>query len=264
MAATTKHGGLGWRPSVPDMRDLRFTPAPGATAALPPKIDLRSAMPPVYDQGNLGSCTANAIGAAVEHALIQSGRESFLPSRLAVYYDERVLEHAVKEDAGAEIRDGFKVLARKGAAPEALWPYDDGPARFKRKPPARYYAAANNHQAVVYKRVAQTDAEMKAALAGGFPIVVGFTVYESFESDAVAKAGVVPMPGMTEKVLGGHAVLVVGYDDQTVGPTWGPGRWLVRNSWGPDWGQAGYCTMPYAYLTNPQLAGDFWLLESVE
>lgn len=257
MAATTRHGGLGWRPSLPDHRDLRYTPAPGAAATLPPAVDLRPAMPPVQDQGQLGSCTANAIGAAVYHALAAAGRDPFLPSRLAVYYGERLIEGTIREDAGAEIRDGFKVLAREGAAPEELWPYDDGPVRFARRPPRRYYDRANNHQAVVYRRVAQTDAEMRAALAAGLPIVAGFTVYSSFETDAVARTGAVPMPQLSDAALGGHAVLVVGYDDAA-------GRWTVRNSWGEGWGSSGYFTMPYAYLTNPQLAGDFWVLEATE
>ena len=91
-------------------------------------------------------------------------------------------------------------------------------------------------------------------MAGGYPFEFGFTVYESFESQEVAQTGVVPMPQQTEKVLGGHAVMAVGYDDAQQ-------RIIVRNSWGTSWGQQGYFTMPYAYLTNHQLSSDFWTIQ---
>ena len=107
-----------------------------------------------------------------------------------------------------------------------------------------------------YQRVTQVLLQMKGCLASGFPFVYGFTVYESFESDAVAKTGVVPMPAPTEKVLGGHAVVAVGYDDSTQ-------RFIVRNSWGPGWGMGGYFTIPYAYLTDSNLADDFWTVRLV-
>ncbi len=115
--------------------------------------------------------------------------------------------------------------------------------------------AAANH-VVSYQRVTRSLPQLKGCLAEGFPFVFGFTVYESFESDEVRAGGVVPMPSSGEQVLGGHAVLAVGYDDGTQ-------RFLVRNSWGTEWGQHGHFTMPYAYLTERNLSSDFWTLRAV-
>ena len=150
-----------------------------------------------------------------------------------------------KSDAGAEIRDGIKVVARLGAPHETLWPYDI--AKFTQKPSAKVYQDALKHRAISYFRIDHTSLdELLACLAGGFPFVFGFTVYESFESPEVSKTGVVQMPGYGERVVGGHAVLAVGYDQKSE-------RFLVRNSWGTAWGQKGYFTMPYHYLTNGDL-----------
>jgi C1A family cysteine protease len=107
-----------------------------------------------------------------------------------------------------------------------------------------------------YQRVVRSLPQLRGCLAEGFPFIFGFTVYESFESDAVASTGVAPMPGPGERVLGGHAVLAVGYDDADQ-------RFLVRNSWGTKWGNGGYFTMPYAYLTERNLSSDFWTLRTV-
>jgi C1A family cysteine protease len=110
---------------------------------------------------------------------------------------------------------------------------------------------------VAYKRVARDLTQMRGCLASGYPFVFGFTVYDSFESAAVAKNGVLNMPGGGEKVVGGHAVLAVGYDDAAQ-------RFRVRNSWGAGWGQKGYFTIPYSYLISASLASDFWMLTTVE
>jgi C1A family cysteine protease len=209
----------------------------------------------VYDQGQLGSCTGNAIAAAYEFDVKKQGKKDFLPSRLFIYYNERLMENTIQSDAGAEIRDGIKSIAQYGVCPESYWPYDI--RKFANKPPKTAYKSALLHQAVTYRRVSQTVADLKACLASGIPVVIGFSVYESFESDEVARTGVLNMPAPGEQLLGGHAVLVVGYDDAT-------GRWLVRNSWGSGWAQAGYFTMPYAYLTDSDLAADFWAVQTVE
>ena len=251
MAALAKRrtSRYGWRPDLPDHRDLLFT-AP-SVGVLPERVDLESTMPPVYDQGQLGSCTANAIGALVEHAQLVQHEVERTPSRLFIYYGERQIEGTVREDSGAQIRDGMKVVASLGTPPETLWPYDI--AKFARKPPAKAYAAARQHLALAYKRVAQAPTLLKAALAAGHPVVFGFTVYESFESAQVAQTGIVPLPAPGEQAIGGHAVVLVGYDEATQ-------RFKVRNSWGTGWGQEGYFTMAYAYVTNPRLASDFWVL----
>ena len=243
----------GWKPDLPDFRDFAYM-AP-RVAALPPKADLRPQCPPVYDQGQLGSCTANAIGGAIEFDQMKQKQADFVPSRLFIYYNERVIEGTVSQDAGAQIRDGVKSVNKLGVPPEALWPYRI--SKFAQKPPATAFTAALKHQVVSYQRVTQDPAQLRGCLAAGYPIVFGFTVYESFESAQVAKTGVVNMPATGEKVVGGHAVLCVGYDD-------GAQRFTVRNSWGAQWGMNGYFTMPYTYLTSSGLASDFWMLTTVE
>jgi C1A family cysteine protease len=245
----------GWRPDTPDMRDKLSAVAVRAISKLPPSVDLSAQkwMPPVYDQGQLGSCTGNAIAGGFEFDLGKQKLPVFQPSRLAIYYDERVIERTTREDAGAEIRDGMKVIAKTGAAPETLWPYVE--SKFAQKPSKTYYNAARAHTCVLYQRVAQTEAAIKSVLASGLPIVFGITVYESFESDAVAESGTVPMPKKTEKSLGGHAILMVGYTKS---------RLKFRNSWGKDWGKNGYATLPLDYVLNSDLASDFWTIQTVK
>jgi C1A family cysteine protease len=245
----------GWRPSRPDHRNFKYSPTPHA--ALPASVDLRKnpAMPAIWDQGELGSCTAHGGGAlhCYMHNLNKAG--TFMPSRLGIYYCERDLEGTVKEDAGASVADCLKVLNKTGAGHEKLWPYNI--AKFKQKPPKQLYLDAAKYRVQKYEQVDNTNATLlKTALAAGKPVVFGFTVYESFEAESVAKTGVVPMPGKDESVLGGHCVLLVGYDDSKK-------QWIVRNSWGTGWGDQGYCYFPYAFLTNADLASDFWVADVV-
>ena len=249
-------GRYGWVPDLPDQRDHLFA-VPGALATrLPGSVDLRPKCPPVLDQGQLGSCTANALANAhLFNQLAQPGGQDQLPSRLFIYWNERNLEGTTNSDSGAQIRDGIKVLAKLGAPPEPLWPY--AIAKFATKPPAKAYQAALSHQALTYQRVTQSLSQLKGALALGFPVVFGFTVYESFESPAVAKTGIVPMPGAAERAVGGHAVMAVGYDDSKQ-------VFRVLNSWGSGWGQKGFFTIPYAYLVSSDLASDFWTLRLVK
>ena len=151
-------------------------------------------------------------------------------------------------------RDGIKSVSKDGAPHETLWPYDI--SQFTTKPSAAAYKDALKHRAILYQRLTQTVDQLKGCLASGYPFVFGFSVYESFESQAVAKSGKVPMPKAKEKQIGGHAVLAVGYDDASK-------RFIVRNSWGTGWGLAGYFTIPYAYLTDTNLADDFWTIKQV-
>ena len=245
----------GWRPDHPDMRDYLLAVEPAK--ALPRRVSLRSQMPPVYDQGQLGSCTANSIGAILEFNELKQGETvAAPPSRLFIYYNERAMEGTISQDSGAEIRDGIKSVAQLGAPPETSWPYVI--TKFARKPPARAYKTALKHQAIRYARVAQTDMGIQNVLAAGYPISFGFTVYESFESD-VGSDGIVPMPEPGEATLGGHAVVAVGYKQIR--------RQLYfecRNSWGPDWGDNGYFWLPAIYVTSRSLAQDFWVIEQVE
>ena len=253
---TRKIERYGWIPDLPDQRDFVYAAPPAILAALPPKKDLTRKCPPVYDQGALGSCTANAIGGAHEFEQInRDAKKAFTPSRLFIYYNEREIEHTVNEDSGAMIRDGIKTVVKQGVCRELDWPYVV--AKFTQKPPKSCYEDALNHQVVSYRRLAQNLNQMKSCLASGYPFVFGFSVYETFESIAVTKTGKVPMPKNGEAMLGGHAVMAVGYNDTNQ-------CFIVRNSWGAKWGKKGYCFMPYAYLTNPDLAADFWTIRMIE
>lgn len=244
----------GWKPDVPDHRDKRFDHL-SAPVPTPEVVDLRPKMPPVYDQGNLGSCTANSTGAAFQYDQIKLKQPNWVPSRLMIYYLERQMEGTVNSDAGAQIRDGIKVLAKYGVAPETLWPYDV--KKFKTAPPASVMKVAQAHQALTYSRVDQSELALEQVLAQGYPVCFGFAVFSSFETNAVAKTGIVPMPTKADKDLGGHAVLIVGYNR--------PKRqFIVRNSWGPGWGDKGYFYMPYDYVLNAQLSDDFWTIYTVE
>jgi C1A family cysteine protease len=210
----------------------------------------------VLDQGQLGSCTANAIASAHRFDQIKQGAvQVFAPSRLFIYYNERVMEHTTSEDSGAMIRDGIKSIASDGVCAESMWPY--AIPKFATRPTQPCYEAATDHQAVSYQRILQTPMQMRGCLASGYPFVFGFAVYESFESPAVTTTGVVPLPSPGESMLGGHAVLAVGYDDESQ-------RFLAMNSWGSAWGDRGYFTIPYAYLTDGGLSADFWTVRVVE
>jgi len=258
----------GWKPDLPDHRDLVYAAPLLKLGPLPATVDLRKQCPPVYDQGQIGSCTANAIAAAFEFDLLKQKLADFTPSRLFIYYNERSMEHTTATDSGAQIRDGIKSVNKLGVCPETEWTYDDTPAdpntglwpsgaKPAEKPTPSCYTDALKNQVTSYQRVNRDLAQMKGCLAAGFPFVLGFTVYDAFESAAVAKTGVLNLPGSNEQVVGGHAVLAVGYDDKAQ-------RFTVRNSWGAKWGMKGYFTMPYAYLLSPQLASDFWTVRAVE
>jgi len=210
----------------------------------------------VYDQGNLGSCTANAIAGAIEFDRVKQGLPDFTPSRLFIYFNERVMEHTVSSDSGAMIRDGIKSVNKQGACSEPEWPYDI--SQFTTRPSALCYQQAQLDKAVSYQRVTRNLTQMKACLASGYPFVYGFTVYSSFESQDVAGRGIVPMPGPDEQVLGGHAVLCCGYKDDVQ-------RFICRNSWGTGWGinGTGYFEIPYEYLMNKGLASDFWTIRTI-
>ena len=245
----------GWIPDLPDARDHLYAAPAAVMTALPPKVDLGPQCPPVYDQGQLGSCTANAIGAAIQFdRMKQNLSPNFVPSRLFIYYNERVMEGTVSTDSGAQIRDGIKSVDKQGACPEPDWPYDI--TKFAARPPRADYREALHDRAASYSRLVQNANLLKGCLASGYPFVFGFTVYESFESQEVARSGVVPMPSSGEKILGGHAVLAVGYDDSTQ-------RFIVRNSWGTGWGMSGYFTMPYQYVTDSNLADDLWTIRLI-
>lgn len=240
---------FGWLPDLPDVRDRLHKAT--STEPLPEYVDLRSLCPTVYDQGNLGSCVANAVGAAYELLLLKDGEKpDFHPSRLFTYYNARIAIGTVRSDSGCMIRDAIKSVVKDGVCPETIWPYRT--AAFSQKPPQSCYAEAKKHQALVYERVGQDDVSLKRCLYEGYPISFGFAVYQNFGLDW---KHVMNVP--EGRVRGGHAVLMVGYDDAL-------NAFIVRNSWGSAWGEDGYFWMPYEYAFSPSFADDFWVLKEVE
>jgi C1A family cysteine protease len=256
---------LGWQPDVPDQRDFTYA-APMAIMAkpLPPTVDLSKQCPPVYDQGQIGSCTANAIAAAIEFDQKKESQQEFTPSRLFIYYNERDIEHTVPLDAGAQIRDGIKSVAKLGVCPEPMWPYkDDHPQQegepcptcsFAKKPTAQCYTEAKKHLVKSYARVPRNLSLMRGCLASGFPFVLGFSCYSNLPFQSTD--GIIPLPGSGDSRIGGHAVLAVGYDDNKH-------LFMIRNSWGTTWGVNGYGFLPYAYLLDANLSDDFWSIKTV-
>jgi C1A family cysteine protease len=242
----------GWAPDKYDVRDTRlyFT-----NHQSDDNVDLRSKCPDVYDQGNLGSCTAQAICFAYEfNQMKQNEPDPFIPSRLFLYYNERKMEDTTTTDSGAQIRDGMHCIS-KGVCKESDWPYLI--PNFAVKPPYSLYQKALHHRSIKYQRLDQQEHQIKVALTNGYPVVFGIRVYESFESIDVYKTGIVPYPKKGEDNLGGHAIALVGYDDDKK-------HFIFRNSWGASWGDKGYGYIPYKYVLDENLASDFWIIEHVK
>ncbi len=254
MPAARSTSWYGWRPDAPDARDHLYASIARPPKRLPARVDLRRWSPPIQYQGSIGSCTAHALLASFGYLERRAGLRPRRLSRLFLYYNARVLEGTAATDDGAMIRNGVKTLRKQGVCPETLWPYRV--RRFAEQPPPPCYTAAIDHHVISYHRIHGLE-EMRQCLAEGFPFVFGLTTYESFEGPQVARTGRVELPKRGEEDRGGHSVCVVGYDDRAR-------RFLVRNSWGADWGRAGHFTLPYDYATNPRRAGDFWTLRAVE
>ena len=247
----------GCRRDLRDPRDHEFRlKVPALIHTLPPAVDLRPWYPPIMDQGDLGSCTANAITGALRWHIITMGGKPDKPlSRLQLYYDERVIESTVAEDAGAEIRTGIKCVKRNGVAYEELWDYI--PKAFKQKPPDLLYKSTQLFGSLQYERLSVSAVALKVALAAGFPVVIGISLFDSFESEEVEKTGIVPMPDIeNEGMVGGHAMCAVGYGQK-------PGCFTVANSWSENWGDGGYCYVPEKYLGSPKFGSDYWVIRNV-
>ncbi|MCX5703447.1 MAG: C1 family peptidase [Candidatus Omnitrophica bacterium] len=237
----------GWLPDIPDQRDF-FYSAIKPKIRIPGRVDLRQYCSLVEQQGSLGSCTACALVGNLEFLDNRPDATYTDASRLFIYYNERLLRGNEDYDSGASLRDGIKTLRKTGYCWEKVWPYDI--ERFTQKPPRRCYNEASKHRIASYHRIHALP-EMLACLAEGYPFVFGFAVYESFQSKRVERTGIVNMPKKNERVIGGHAVMATGYNQEER-------RFLVRNSWGLKWGEAGYFTMPFAYLETQ--AADFWTI----
>ncbi len=276
---------MGWIPDYPDFRDyteenekiraileptgllVRATPGKRKrAAALPPSADLRKCCSPIEDQGRLGSCTANAGAGVIEYYERKSFGRHVDASRLFLYKTTRNLMK-MKGDTGAYLRTTIGAMVIFGVPPEEYWPYTDAPQGFDEEPPAFCYSFAQNYKTLVYYRhdpaaaaPAAVIERLKAYLSAGHPALFGFSVYSSIEQ--AAETGEIPFPSPRDRMEGGHAVVAVGYDDAKEirnsyadRPT--AGALLIRNSWGKDWGEAGYGWLPYEYVSKG-LAEDFW------
>lgn len=269
--------GLGWHRDLPDMRDYtatsdsvakilaKCTRLKTARKALPTSVDLRAYCSPIEDQGNLGSCTANAGVGMLEYFERRAFGRHLDASRLFLYKVTRELLDLAGDD-GAYLRDTMKAMVLFGVPPEKYWPYD--PARFNDEPTAFCYSYAQSYQAIEYYRLDPPDTptstvltNIKTKLAANLPSMFGFSVYSSMPPSGDGK-GEIPYPSSGDTLEGGHAVLAVGYDDQKkIGSK--KGALLIRNSWSTDWGDHGYGWLPYAFVESG-LADDFWTMVKAE
>lgn len=241
----------GWRRDTVDYRDKKYVVPRGL--AVPRRVDMRGLCSPVEDQADLGSCTAQALVGALEFLEIKNKIPNFTDlSRLFVYYEERREEGDIEADAGAQLRTGAKVLNRVGVCAESIWPYDI--RSYKVTPPKEAYAVARHHRISDYQRLYNRE-QMISCIASGYPVVFGFLVFPSMHDGKCAETGEMPMPNLgSEEPLGGHAVAAVGYDlDKEY--------FIVRNSWGVEWGDRGYFYMPFGIIDN-ELAADFWTIRN--
>lgn len=256
--------GMGWSPDLPDFRDYhplhsKVEPVMSRVnilSALPPLVDLREWCPPIEDQGQIGSCTAQAGVALFEYFQNRVYGTHTDMSRLFVYKTTRNLLRWTG-DTGAFLRTTMGAMRLFGAPPESFWPYDT--SRFDEEPPPWLYSMAKEYQAVNYVRLDTVKGQelidrLKSYAWAGFATMFGFTVYNSIYR--VGGDGMIPIPTAQDYVVGGHAVVIVGYSDNRQ-------AFLIRNSWGRGWGADGYGWMPYEYILKG-LASDFWTLISAE
>jgi len=227
----------------------------------PTKIDLTvtNKFPPVYDQGNLGSCTANSLLCAylydeLNFNHISVNTEVFDPSRLYLYYQERVLEHDVPDDNGSSLDDGLLSLETKGVCSEGLWPYIVD--KFKEIPPPTCDVDAKSHRVIQAKQLNQTLEDLQTCLRHSVPFVFGIACYNGLETLSAENHWILPIPSPEEKSIGGHAIICVGFDDTTK-------LFKIRNSWGFSFGDKGHFYIPYEYMLNPNLSYSFRVLSSV-
>jgi len=249
-----------WKASPPNLQFPIYNQV--APSITPTIVDLRPYASPIDDQGNLGSCTGNAIAGAID-LVDYENKKSERVSRLFIYYQERVIEGDITKDNGAYIHDGITACSQTGAPLESLWPYTV--SKFAVQPNQTAYTDAAKRKVTGYSKC-NNFAAVKTALANKAPVVIGFYVYSSFESGTWWQprgTGLMPYPNTrTEQLLGGHAVCIVGYNDNLTGPA-GKGYFIVRNSWGTSWGQQGYFYMPYSVIQNTSMSSDFWAITSV-
>ncbi len=243
---------LGWIPDTHDARDHVYK-ARDTVERLPPAVDHRERFFRAWDQGALGSCTAQSAGAAAMFLdVYDKDMPVVVPSRLFIYHATRTLEGSENEDTGATIRNTIKAILNFGYPPEDQWPYDI--KNFAVRPPAELFVLAKKERIKAYERVDRNLDHFRQLIKDGFPIIIGFSVYESLYGRNVKKTGVIPVPVEGEKRLGGHAVVICGYDDCKE-------AFIIRNSWGEGWGEKGYGYLPYRIIETPGLSQDFWAIK---
>lgn len=235
---------LNWHPRLPHHACEKMS---WSGTELPSIMDLRENDSPIFDQGQEGSCTANAGCGCYDYYKWKSGEWAlFITSRRFLYWLELAMDGNKGQDAGSSLTTCAEAFAQKGVCLEATWPYGQGD--MFTEAPAEAWAQATRFKIASAVQVQQDLMSMQECLAAGNPFIFGISVYESFENSA---GGDIPMPGANEQLLGGHALCCVGYEDLS-------NRFIFRNSWGTQWGDAGYGYIPYEYLTDPNLASDFW------
>lgn len=243
---------LGWLPDTPDIRDLTFDEIKPQLPIIPRIVDFRQEMPEVWEQGYTSSCTSQCLSAALMHEREKQNEiPRFIPSRLFIYYNTRVLEDTVNSDAGAYIRSSIKTVVKTGFCDEKLWPFDVN--KILKQPPKIAYSKATLYKLLKYYRINNNNLDhLKLCLAAGYPFIFGSAIYDSFYN-ADSNGGFVPMPSRRDVMQGGHAMLACGYNDDTK-------MFVIRNSWGVNCGDRGYYYLPYDYVTNTNISDDFWTI----
>lgn len=244
--------GFGWRRDKPDPRDIIYAPRKkrGVSAS---SIDLRKSgfFPPIFNQGRSQSCTGVAVADVLEYGRRKQNLTSIDPSKLFIYYNSRIIENDVDKDEGAELRNVMKSLVDYGAAPELLWPFNEN--KVKEKPPEPAYVEAKKNIIKKYMRIPTEKRAIIAVLSRDMPIAFGISCFENFDTAKTAEDGMIPMPSGSHK--GDHAMVCVGYNGT---------HFIVRNSWGSQWGDNGHCYIPEAYMLQDSLSGDYWSITVVK
>lgn len=255
-----EHWG-GWNPDRPNHNDREFLPTMGRLDVQQTEFTLSVDGIPVLNQANQGSCTGHGGAGIVMYDQQAQGEQVVIPSRAMIYYDARIPEQTTDQDSGATIRDMVAGLVKYGVVPDTEFPYDD--TVFDKAPDQQQYTDAKQQEAIVYERVQYPH--LNAAIASGFPVVFGFTVYESFESSEAASTGIIPIPAKGEQVLGGHCVWTWGFNSQYTASgndKLPPRTKACRNSWDKSWGDNGNFYLPQWFFDSGN-ASDFWVVRRV-